>query len=233
MHRAELPLRSAPLPSTRRWTRTKNSSNAIVASALDHGDAGVATSSSTSTSSASAIADAKASLRAEAPAARKGDPAAVAAVLAAVERLAELSADSSSSDPFPPPTEPSEWETLYTDAKQGSNGKVGPLQGEARQLFEPGSKFLNRVSIPSDSLPLLRADFGGSWLQRPGRKDRVEVIFEKSNFFVLGLRVSGSEFPPPGQKGSLKGHWTMKFADDDVRAFVTNKMSVVVLGRVE
>ena len=106
------------------------------------------------------------------------------------------------------------------------------MQGEARQLFEAGGGFLNRVSIPSDAFPLLRADFGGRWEQRANRADRVEVIFQKSNFYVAGLRVAGSEFPPPGQKGSLKGHWTMKFADDDVRAFVTNKLSVVVLGRV-
>ena len=241
LHRADVPPSSTPLVVRQRRRRTESGTIAIVAVALGDGT-GVASTSSTSTSSSSltsSIADAKASLRAAAPAARKGDPVAVASVFAAVERLAELSASSPSSPsssaapPFPPPPEPSTWETLYTDAKQGSNGKVGPLQGEARQLFEPGARFLNRVSIPSDSLPLLRADFGGSWAQRAGRRDRVEVIFEESSFRVLGLRVAGSEFPPPGQKGSLKGHWTMKFADDDVRAFVTNKLSVVVLGRVE
>ena len=236
------PLSSAPLSlARRRRRRTEKGSfgaGVVVASALD---GGVASTSSTSTSSlSSSIADAKASLRAAAPAARSGNPAAVAIVLAAVERLAELAAKSSptssptSPSPFPPPPEPSTWETLFTDAKQGSNGKVGPLQGEARQLFEVGRGFLNRVSIPSDSLPLLRADFGGRWQQRAGRADRVEVIFEKSDFYVFGgLRVAGSAFPPPGQKGSLKGHWTMKFADEDVRAFVTNKLSIVVLGRVE
>ena len=238
-HRDELPLRSARLLSARwgrRRTEKGSSASIVVASALD-GDVGVATSTSSSSTLSSSIADAKASLRAAAPAARSGDPAAVAIVLDAVERLAELAASSSSSSSspsqlFPPPPEPSTWETLYTDAKQGSNGKVGPLQGEARQLFEAGGGFLNRVSIPSDAFPLLRADFGGRWEQRANRADRVEVIFQKSNFYVAGLRVAGSEFPPPGQKGSLKGHWTMKFADDDVRAFVTNKLSVVVLGRV-
>ena len=256
-HRGETPLRSAPPFFARRRRTEKGSSSSsskvanVIASALD-GNVVASTSSTSSTSSlsSSSIADAKASLRAAAPAARSGDPAAIAVVLAAVERLAELAAaaasapspppssssspSSSPSSPFPPPPEPSAWETLFTDAKQGSNGKVGPLQGEARQLFGVGSKFLNRVSIPSDALPLLRADFGGRWEQRAGRADRVEVVFEESGFYVLGgLRVAGSAFPPPGQKGSLKGHWTMKFADDDVRAFVTNKLSVVVLGRVE
>lgn len=232
LYRREIPQRSAPPAFARRRRTEKGSRNVAGISALD-GNAVASTSSSLSSSSA--IADAKASLRAAAPAARSGDPAAVARVLAAVERLAELAAASSSTPVLhPPPPEPSVWETLYTDAKTGSNGKVGPLQGEARQLFGAGNRFLNRVSIPSDSLPLLRADFGGRWEQRPGRADRVEVIFEESAFYVLGgLRVAGSEFPPPGKQGSLKGHWTMKFADDDVRAFVTNKLSVVVLGRVE
>ena len=238
LHRAELPPRPASTRSTRESESTHFGTN-VVASALGGSSSGgvASSSSSTSSSSSSSIADAKASLRAAAPAARAGDPAAIATVLAAVERLAELALEeapssSTPSSPFPPPPEPSTWETLFTDAKQGSNGKVGPLQGEARQLFETNKQFVNRVSIPSEKLPLLKADFGGRWEQRAGRKDRVEVIFEKSNFYVAGFRVSGSEFPPPGTKGSLKGHWTMKFADDEVRAFVTNKMSVVVLGRV-
>ena len=240
-HRDVISLRSKPLPFAQRRRRTDKGSSVIdivVASALDNN--GVASTSTSSTSlSSSSIADAKASLRVAAPAARSGDPTAIAAVLAAVERLAELattpsSTSSSISSPYPPPPEPSTWETLFTDAKQGSNGKVGPMQGEARQLFLPGKGFRNRVSIPSDTFPLLRADFGGQWEQRAGREDRVEVIFEKSEFFIFGgLRVAGNEFPPPGQKGSLKGHWTMKFADEDLRAFVTNKLSVVVLGRVE
>ena len=119
--------------------------------------------------------------------------------------------------------------------------RLGPLQGEARQLFAPssaspssavgGGRFINRVIFPSVSFPLLRADFSGSWLPKPDRQDRLEVIFEDSNFYVLGgIRVGGGQFPSSG-KGSLKGHWVMRFADDDVRAFVTNKMSLVVLGR--
>ena len=229
LRRAEAPVVSAPSPvERRRRSKAGNNNDAIVASALGGDANGVASTSTSSPSSSTSIADAKASLRAAAPAARNGDPTAISLVLAAVERLAELSTTAS----FPAPAEPSTWETLFTDAKQGSNGKVGPFQGEARQLFAPGSRFLNRVSIPSEGFAVLKADFGGRWEQRPNRNDRVEVIFEESNFYIFGLRVAGSEFPPPGQKGSLKGHWTMKFADDDVRAFVTNKMSVVVLGRV-
>lgn len=229
-------------------------------------------SSSSTTTTTAAIAATKAALRQASPAARKGDPEAIAAVVAAVEKLSSLaleqqqereaSSSSSSSSPplplpplFPPPPEPSTWETLYTDAKVGSNGKFGPLQGEARQLFVAsaklkttttstssgggsggggGGRFINRVAFPSVRFPLLQADFSGSWLPKPNRRDRVEVVFEDNSFSVLGgVRVGGGEFPPPPAKGSVKGHWVMKYADDDVRAFVTNKMSLVVLGRVK
>lgn len=121
-----------------------------------------------------------------------------------------------------------EWTTLYTDSVGPSAGRVGPLRGEVRQSFAPDGTYTNTVAWPSISLPLLAAKLGGTAARR--RPDRVDVVFETTDFFVAGVRVAGRAFGD-GSPGS-RGHWTLIYEDDDTRLFKTNKGSLFVLTRV-
>lgn len=121
-----------------------------------------------------------------------------------------------------------EWATLYTDSVGPSAGRVGPLCGEVRQSFKPNGTYQNTVAWPSITLPLLAAKLGGTAARR--RPDRVDVVFETTDFFVAGVRVGGRAFPD-GSPGS-RGHWTLIYKDNDARVFKTNKGSLFVLTRV-
>lgn len=120
-----------------------------------------------------------------------------------------------------------EWRTLYTDSVGPSAGRVGPLKGEVLQTFAGDASYVNQVSWPSTAFPILSAKLAGTASRR--RRDRVDVVFESTDFYVAGVRVGGREFAA-GAPGS-RGHWELVFEDDDARVFKTNKGSLFVLTR--
>ena len=122
------------------------------------------------------------------------------------------------------------WRTVYTSSTGASAGRVGPLTGEVTQTFEAGARaYVNTVSWPSSSFPLLRARLTGTYAPRDGRKDRVDVVFEGTEIFVAGVRAASRVFPP--NSPSSRGHWRLLYEDESVRVFETNQGNLFVLER--
>lgn len=122
------------------------------------------------------------------------------------------------------------WKTVYTSSQGASAGRVGPLTGEVTQTFSPDARaYANAVAWPSAAFPLLRARLTGTYAARPGRPDRVDVVFAGTEIFVAGVKAVSREFTPGSP--SSRGHWRLLYEDENVRVFETNQGNLFVLER--
>jgi len=142
----------------------------------------------------------------------------------------------------------SSWSLDWTDAKGGSSGKLGPIQGVVSQVFAMESstkkssssssssstnsgaaaypsphfesfEFVNTVTLAAG---LAAVDLCAVASGRPGSTDVIDIEFLTTNFRLLGAVVSS--IPTQG-----KGFWRVKYQSDDVRVFETNAGSLFVL----
>ncbi|KAK9828058.1 hypothetical protein WJX81_006351 [Elliptochloris bilobata] len=98
---------------------------------------------------------------------------------------------------------------------------MGPFTGRVRQDFPadlPGQYF-NKVDFGG----VLRARLLGNY-EKTG--NRVDLVFLWTEFSLGPLKFK-KEFP-----AGFKGHWNLKYVDNDMRVFSTNKGNVFVLSKV-
>ncbi|GMH97661.1 hypothetical protein TrST_g10696 [Triparma strigata] len=104
-------------------------------------------------------------------------------------------------------------ELLFSMAKGGSNGKVGPFVGKVNQIFVDDTNFINQVTLGPLKVELLAT--------REILDDkRVRVTFKKTRFNLFGNTLKETE-----TKGS--GVWTIKFFEDGLRIMDTPSLFII------
>ncbi|KAK9816603.1 hypothetical protein WJX72_002625 [[Myrmecia] bisecta] len=111
------------------------------------------------------------------------------------------------------------WRLVYTNSKGNSSGKLGPFIGRVTQVF-PGdtpAQYINKVQIgPFEAAVLAEYEYA--------RKDRINVTFLNTTFKLGPFRYC--------KETTMKGHWTLKYADEELRILTSNQNNVFVLARV-
>jgi hypothetical protein len=117
------------------------------------------------------------------------------------------------------PPSGSAWELLYTTAKGGSNGRIGPIYGEVVQRFGDNGSYANDVSIGSFTISL-------NALALPAATaDTLEVVFESIAAKLFGQQLFAK--PIKGQ-----GTWKMRYVDDELRILDSNLDSIFILRKI-
>lgn len=120
------------------------------------------------------------------------------------------------------------WRLAYTNAKGGSNGKIGPVQGRVSQIFAVNPRpdgaiaFVNSVEIAG----LVEIALDAVACERPKAAARggsvVDVEFIKTTFKLAGI-------PLWNVSTAGKGYWEIIYSSSSVRIFTTNVGSLFIL----
>ena len=134
----------------------------------------------------------------------------VAAVEAAIQALEPFCAEQPAQAPLT-----GAYDLLFSTAKGGSNGKVGPFVGKVTQTFVDELNFINAVEL-----------FGGAvkislFAEREVLDDtRIRVTFRET-----AAQAFGKELFRKSITGS--GVWKQRFVDDDLRVMMTPSIFIL------
>ena len=107
------------------------------------------------------------------------------------------------------------FDLVYTSAKGGSNGKVGPFVGAVTQTFVDDRSFINAVDF-----------FGGAVkLSLYAEREIIDDERIRVKFRETGVQVFGNEIVRKKMNGA--GVWKQRYVDDEIR--IMNTPSVFIL----
>jgi len=121
-------------------------------------------------------------------------------------------------------------ELLFSMAKGGSNGKVGPFVGKVNQIFVDDTNFINQVTLGPLKVELLAT-------REIVDDKRVRVTFKKTRFNLFGNTLKETETKVRGDLKVVKymtltllqgsGVWTIKFFEDGLRIMDTPSLFII------
>ncbi|GMI13310.1 hypothetical protein TrLO_g7927 [Triparma laevis f. longispina] len=104
-------------------------------------------------------------------------------------------------------------ELLFSMAKGGSNGKLGPFVGKVNQIFLDEINFINQVTLGPLKVQLLAT-------REIIDTERIRVKFKKMKFILFGRTLKESE-----TKGS--GVWKLRYFENGLRIMDTPSLFVI------